>query len=68
VADPCAEQNATDGNARWKELAALNGRHEDVWLVNADFPQFAELIPDLKALTPAQSLVRAVQGIVNQHG
>ena len=66
VVDPCAEKNEIDGNRHWKEIASLSKRSDDVWLVNADFPQFANLIPDLKALTPAESLMKAMQGAVKQ--
>jgi hypothetical protein len=34
---------------------------EDVWLINANFGSFAEMIPDLKSLTPAQRLTRDIK-------
>lgn len=37
---------------------------EDVWLINATFSEFAEMIPDLKSLTPAQRLTRDIKSLV----
>ncbi len=48
-------------NLYWKQLFDLNEKGEDVWFINAGFSTFAEMIPDLKALTPADSLMQAVQ-------
>ena len=47
----------TDSNHYWtgfKKLA-LNG--EDIWFINSSFEDFANIIPDLKSLTPAEKLL-----------
>lgn len=62
VVDPDADSKATGENRYWKTLAALNQRGEDVWLIKATFSEFADLVPDLKSLTPAESLVKALRG------
>lgn len=66
VVDPCSEEKvneASEPNPYWKELARLSQRGEDIWLVGARFEQFAQMIPDLKALTPAENLVKAIKGL-----
>ncbi|MCW5237941.1 SIR2 family protein [Verminephrobacter eiseniae] len=62
VVDPAAEKNLQAGNAHWKRLGALSQQGEDVWFISADFGQFVQLIPDLKSLTPADALAKAIQG------
>jgi hypothetical protein len=58
--------SATGSNRYWKAFLELASTGEDVWMINADFEQFAELIPDLKALTPAQRLARDVRLIAEE--
>ena len=48
-------------NKYWETLFCLAKQGEDVWLINATFGDFAELIPDLKSLTPAQRLTRDIK-------
>lgn len=48
-------------NKYWEMLFSLSKQGEDVWLINADFGKFAEMIPDLKSLTPAQRLTREIK-------
>jgi hypothetical protein len=48
-------------NKYWETLFSLSKQGEDVWLINANFGKFAEMIPDLKALTPAQRLTRDIK-------
>jgi hypothetical protein len=64
VADSRAKSNSTLGNQHWKELSKLAEKGEDVWLLNIDFSTLGQAIPDLKSLSPADSLVRALRGIV----
>jgi SIR2-like domain len=52
-------------NKYWDALFNLSKRGEDVWLINAGFADFAELIPDLKSLTPAQRLARDIKTLAN---
>ena len=48
-------------NKYWDAIFGLAKQGEDVWLINATFGDFAEMIPDLKALTPAQRLSRDIK-------
>ena len=48
-------------NKYWESLFNLANQGEDVWLINASFGDFAEMIPDLKSLTPAQRLTRDIK-------
>lgn len=48
-------------NKYWETLFRLARQGEDVWLINAYFGDFAEMIPDLKSLTPAQRLTRDIK-------
>jgi len=47
----------------WKELSNLSKQGEDVWYLNASFREFSELVPDLKAFTPAQQLATAIRRV-----
>ena len=48
-------------NKYWDTLFSLAKQGEDVWLINANFGDFSELVPDLKSLTPAQRLTRDIK-------
>ncbi len=50
-----------EDNKYWETLFNLAKQGEDVWLINATFGDFAEMIPDLKSLTPAQRLTRDIK-------
>ncbi|UZG43719.1 SIR2 family protein [Caldimonas thermodepolymerans] len=63
VVDPSAKERLVDGNEHWRRLGKLNEQGEDVWLISADFNQFAQLIPDLRSLSPADALVKAIRGV-----
>lgn len=63
VVDPSAKENLVNGNEHWMRLGELNAQGEDVWLISADFNQFAQLIPDLRSLSPADALAKAIQGV-----
>jgi hypothetical protein len=69
VVDPSLESKANEKklNHFHNQLLELGNKGEDVWFVNAPFAEFAELIPDLKSLTPAERLMKAVQGIQDTH-
>lgn len=47
----------------WNEFLNLSKQGEDIWFINASFPDFAKLIPDLKSLTPADKLMKDIQKI-----
>jgi len=64
VVDPCAESSAEGNNSKashyWNDLYTLAKNDHDICFLNADFEQFVNLIPDLKALSRAQKLEQAV--------
>jgi hypothetical protein len=63
VVDVKAKENTNAGTNRyWTKLAELSAGGGDVWFVAAGFEDFTKLIPDLKTLTPAESVMRAIQG------
>ncbi len=67
VADPAADDITASRKPRnryWEAVFQLAKQGEDVKLINASFGDFADLIPDLKSLTPAQRLTRDIKGIV----
>jgi len=64
IVNPLADDLTTrpqENNKYWETLFDLTKRGEDVWLINASFGDFAEMIPDLKSLTPAQRLTRDIK-------
>lgn len=64
VVDPDAKSHIDSGRHVWRELAALGESGEDVWFVEAKFGEFASFLPDLKSLSPAEDLARAIRGVV----
>jgi len=66
VADPGSKANATNDNRYWKRFFELSGRGEDVWFINASFADFAQMVPDLKSLTPADTLMKAIKGVTRE--
>lgn len=63
IVDPNAKNNTTGSNRYWNRFFELCKRGEDIWFINANFDDFAQMIPDLKSLTPANNLVKAIQDI-----
>jgi hypothetical protein len=64
VVNPSADsltQQSFEQNKYWGTLFDLARQGEDVWLIKAKFGDFAEMIPDLKSLTPAQRLTRDIK-------
>lgn len=57
------ETDKSKSNRYWGEFFTLSKEGEDVWLINTTFQEFAKLIPDLKSLTPADKLMKTIQGI-----
>jgi len=57
----------TEKNKYWETLFSLAKQGEDVWLINANFGDFAEMIPDLKSLTPAQRLTRDIKTMADSN-
>lgn len=66
VVDPEAQKNEESANRHWKRLFDLSRRGEDVWFVNASFGEFAQMIPDLKSLPPADTLMKAIKGATRE--
>lgn len=68
IVDPGIEAKLAGGtgNHFQNQMATLSQQGEDIWFLNSTFDDFAEFIPDLKSLTPAERLVKAVQGIQNK--
>lgn len=66
VADPGARALELNGHPHWKRLHELSNSGEDVWFINAPFGGFAQMIPDLKSLTPADTLMKAIKGVVRE--
>jgi hypothetical protein len=66
VVDPGARTNTTNGNPYWQRFFELSGRGEDVWFINASFADFAQMVPDLKSLTPANALMQAIKGVTRE--
>ena len=58
-----ARAKEIDGNRFWKAFSELGGRGEDVWFIKASFGDFAQMVPDLKSLTPADTLMKAIKGV-----
>lgn len=66
IIDPNAEARVSDGNRYWRKFTELSRQGEDIWFIEADFKVFAQMIPDLKSLTPADKLMKAIQGITRE--
>jgi hypothetical protein len=70
VVNPSADDltaRPKEPNKYWETLFKLSERGEDVWFINSDFGEFAEMIPDLKSLTPAQRLTRDLKQALEGH-
>lgn len=61
-----AKTKARNGNRYWKRFFELSARGEDVWFVSASFGDFAQIVPDLKSLTPADALMQAIKGVTRE--
>lgn len=61
-----AEKKVEKGNQYWKGFSELGIHGEDIWFIAADFEVFAKMIPDLKSLTPANTLMKAIQGVTRE--
>ncbi len=67
IVDYSAEANVTGTNDKashyWAELKDFNAKGEDITFVNSSFEEFADLIPDLRSLTPAERVANAIKNI-----
>lgn len=66
VADRGAQAKVTSNNRYWRRFFDLSARGEDIWFINALFGDFVEMIPDLKSLTPADALMKAIKGVARE--
>ncbi len=66
IADLAAQANAESGNRYWKQFFDLGERGEDIWFIAAGFEDFAQMIPDLKSLTPADALMKSIQSVMRE--
>lgn len=68
IVDARAHEKVKDahGNRYWRQFFKLSARGEDVWFIKASFEDFVHLIPDLKSLTPADTLMKAIKGVTRE--
>lgn len=66
MVDPGAEVKTANGNRYWKQFSELGVHGEDIWFVAAGFEDFAQRIPDLKSLTPGDTLMKVIQGVTRE--
>lgn len=45
----------------WKKLDSCRKNGEDIYFIEATFGEFSQLIPDLKALTPAEKIMQGIK-------
>jgi len=55
----------TSCSSYWRKFKALADKGLDILFIEADFENFAINIPDLKALSPAESLYQVIHGGIN---
>jgi hypothetical protein len=55
------EGRVENASPHWARLAELSSRGENVWFINASFSHFAQMIPDLKALSSAELLEKVIK-------
>jgi hypothetical protein len=67
IADPSAEANIIGTNKQaspyWSKLKTRSCKGEDITFINAYFEDLANLIPDLRSLTPAEKVANAIKNI-----
>ena len=67
IADPGAQVKTKDEQHQyWPKLFDFSQKGEDIWFISAGFEAFAKLIPDLKSLTPADALMKAIKGVTGK--
>ncbi len=66
IVDPEAENKVASENNYWKGVADLGMQGEDILFITANFREFAQMIPDLKTLPPADILMKAIQGVTRE--
>ena len=57
------EGRVEGASPHWARLKDLSERGENVWFINASFKDFAKMVPDLKALSSAELLQKAIKKV-----
>lgn len=66
IVAPDSKAKTANGNGYWTQFADLGGQGEDIWFIATGFEDFAQMIPDLKSLTPADTLMKAIQSVTRE--
>jgi hypothetical protein len=71
IADHSAKKNIEGENEHaspyWSILDNLHKKGEDLMFINASFQDFANLIPDLRSLSPAEKIAQAITNLTGEH-
>jgi len=62
------ESSGKGSSLYWKRLYELSNQGYDIHFINGDFTKFVGLIPNLRAITPADQLVKAIKGVRGGNG
>lgn len=57
------ENSGEESSLYWNRLYELSTQGYDIHFLNGDFTQFVSLVPNLRAITPADQLVKAIKGV-----
>ncbi|NWO11235.1 hypothetical protein HLV40_12610 [Chromohalobacter salexigens] len=57
------EKSLFETSPYWEELSSLSLKGYDIHFINSSFSQLVSIIPNLKALTPADQLAKAIKDI-----
>jgi hypothetical protein len=66
VAHSLKNSSSNCQNRYLRKLVELSEKGDDVWLINESFENFVNRVPDLKSLTPAERLAKAISGAMQQ--
>ena len=67
VVNPFSQERMADNKDDvWREMLSLANAGDDVWFINATFAQFAEMIPNLRALSPPERLSEEIMRVTRQ--
>ena len=66
MVDPDAKAKTANGNGYWRQFSELGARGDDIWFIAAGFEDFAQRIPDLKSLTPGDTLMEVIRGVTRE--
>lgn len=59
------DNNNVSGNNYWGSLDECRKYSDDVYFIESTFDEFTKIIPDLKALTPAEKITREIKQIMD---